>query len=79
MTREQAIAEAKHRQALAPDASWITASRAGEWTVVRIVEREPPNSATSAGGEPSGALEVEQSQFRHLGMGATRRPWLTNR
>jgi hypothetical protein len=42
MAREEAIAEAKHRQALDPDASWITASRDGEWTVVSIVVRDPP-------------------------------------
>lgn len=36
MTREDAIAEAKRRQASDPDASWIATSRDGEWTVVRI-------------------------------------------
>ena len=38
MTREEAIAEAEHRQASDPDASWIVASRDGEWAVVRIVK-----------------------------------------
>jgi len=45
MTRDEAIAEAKHRQASDPDANWIAASRDGEWTVVRIVK---PDSATCA-------------------------------
>ena len=36
MTHEEAIAEAKRRQASDPDASWIATSRDGEWTVVRI-------------------------------------------
>jgi hypothetical protein len=36
MTREEAIAEAKRRQASDPDGSWIAGSRDGEWTVVRI-------------------------------------------
>ena len=36
MTHEEAVAEAKRRQALEPDASWIASSRGGEWTVVRI-------------------------------------------
>jgi hypothetical protein len=36
MTREQAITEAKRRQASDPDASWIATSRDGEWTVARI-------------------------------------------
>ena len=40
MTREEAIAEATHRQASDPDASWIAALRDGEWTVVRIVKPE---------------------------------------
>ena len=40
MTRDEAIAEAKHRQASDPDANWIAASRDGEWTVVRIVKPE---------------------------------------
>lgn len=40
MTHEQAIVEAKRRQASDPDASWIAASRDGEWTVVRIVKPE---------------------------------------
>ena len=40
MTRDEAIAEAKHRQASDPDANLIAASRDGEWTVVRIVKPE---------------------------------------
>jgi hypothetical protein len=40
MTREEAIAEAERRQASDPDASWIAASRAEEWTVVRLVKPE---------------------------------------
>ena len=40
MNHEQAIAEAKRRQALDPDASWIASSRDGEFTVVRIVKPE---------------------------------------
>jgi hypothetical protein len=36
MTREEAIAEAKRRQASDPDASWIATSRDGEWMVVRL-------------------------------------------
>lgn len=40
MTREEAVAEATHRQASDPDASWIAASRDGEWTVVRIMKVE---------------------------------------
>ena len=36
MTREEAIAEAKHRQMSDPAASWIPTSRDGDWTVVRI-------------------------------------------
>jgi hypothetical protein len=36
MTREEAIAAAKRRQASDPDASWIATSRDGEWMVVRI-------------------------------------------
>ena len=42
MTRAEAIAEAERRQASDPDASWIAASRNGEWTVVRIVEPDLP-------------------------------------
>ena len=40
MTRQEAIAEAKRRQASDPDASWIATSGDGEWTVVRIVKPE---------------------------------------
>jgi hypothetical protein len=36
MTREEAIAEAKRRQASDPGASWIATSSGGEWMVVRI-------------------------------------------
>jgi hypothetical protein len=36
MTQEEAIAEAKRRQASDPDTSWIATSRDGEWTLVRI-------------------------------------------
>ena len=42
MSHEEAIAEAKRRQALDPDASWIATSRDREWTVARIVVRDPP-------------------------------------
>jgi hypothetical protein len=35
-TRDEAIAEAKRRQASDPHASWIATSRDGEWAVVRI-------------------------------------------
>jgi hypothetical protein len=55
---------------------WIAASRDRESTVIRIVKRELSNSA---GGEPSGAFEVEQSQLRPLRMDATKWPWLTHR
>ena len=36
MTREDAIAEARRRQASDPGASWIATSRDRGWTVVRI-------------------------------------------
>ncbi len=36
MTREEATAEAKRRQASDPDASWIATPRDGEWIVARI-------------------------------------------
>lgn len=36
MTHEEAIAEAKRRQATDPDASWVAAPKDGDWTVVRI-------------------------------------------
>jgi hypothetical protein len=44
MTREEAIAEAERGQASDPDASWIAASRGGEWTLVRIMERDTPRT-----------------------------------
>jgi hypothetical protein len=48
MTREEAIAEAKRRQASDPVASWIAGSRDGDWTVVRIgvVSIKPTGTAT---------------------------------
>ena len=48
MTRAEAIAEAGRRQASDPDAIWITTSRDGEWTVVRIgvVSTKPSGTAT---------------------------------
>jgi hypothetical protein len=36
MTREEAIAEAKRRQASDPGASWIASQRDGDWIVVRV-------------------------------------------
>jgi hypothetical protein len=48
MTRAEAIAEAEHRQASDPDASWIAAPRDGEWTVVRIVKPELSPLRTAA-------------------------------
>ena len=79
MTREEAIAEAKRRHARSGcQLDRRFAGRRVDGGPHREARR-PPNSATSAGGEPSGAFEVEQSQLRHLGMAATRWPWLTNR
>lgn len=48
MTHEEAIAEAKRRQAADPGASWIATSRDGEWTVARIgaVSIKPTGTAT---------------------------------
>jgi hypothetical protein len=50
VTREQAIAEAKRKQASDPAASWIAASRDGEWTVVRV--GIPPTRATGTATKP---------------------------
>lgn len=36
MTREQAIAEVKSRNASEPGATWIATERDGQWTVARI-------------------------------------------
>jgi hypothetical protein len=64
MTREEAIAEAKHRHALDPDASWITASRDGEWTVVRIVVRDPLELS-----HPPAANQAARSRLSSLSSG----------
>ena len=40
MTHEEVIADAKGRQELDPDASWIATSRHGDGTVFRIVKPE---------------------------------------
>jgi hypothetical protein len=50
ITREEAIAEAKRRQASDPDASWIATSRNGEWTVARI--GVVPTKATGTATKP---------------------------
>jgi hypothetical protein len=73
MTREEAIAEAKRRQASDPDASWIAASRDGEWTVVRIVKRDAPRTQPP----PPAARQATRSKSSSLnsgllGMAATR-------
>lgn len=36
MTRDEAMAEAKRRQASDREATWIAAERGSEWTVARI-------------------------------------------
>jgi hypothetical protein len=62
MTRDEAIAEARRRQASDPDASWIAASRDGDWTVARIVKRDapqiqpPPRASHRAARSRSGSL-----------------------
>jgi hypothetical protein len=80
MTREEAIAEAERMQASDPDASWIAASRDGEWMVVRIVKRDAPQTQPP----PSAANRATSSRSSSLSSGirgwaTTRRPWLTNR
>jgi hypothetical protein len=64
MTREEAIAEAKRRQASDTDASWIATSRNGEWTVVRIgvTPTKPTGTATkpppvAPQGDPHSPIE----------------------
>lgn len=63
MTREEAIAEAERRQASDPDATWITASRDGEWTVARIVKRDAPRT------EPPAASQAKRSRSSGLSSG----------
>lgn len=48
MTRDEALAEVKRRQASDPDASWIATLRNAEWTVVRVgmVSTKPTGTAT---------------------------------
>ncbi len=48
MTREEATAEAKRRQASDPDASWIATQRDGEWIGARIgvAPTKVPGTAT---------------------------------
>ena len=36
MTRDEAIAEAKRKQASDPSATWIATQRDGEWAVARV-------------------------------------------
>jgi hypothetical protein len=64
MTRGEAIAEAKRRQASDTDASWIATSRHGEWTVVRIgvMPTKPTGAATkpppvAPQGDPHSPIE----------------------
>lgn len=53
MTREEAVAEAKRRQASDPGASWIATSRDGEWTVARIgVAPTQPSTGTATKPPP---------------------------
>ena len=76
---EQAIAEAKRRQAADPDASWIATRRDGEWTVVRIgvVSTKPPG--LDNGDEASAGRASRRSTFpdrtRRL---VRRRRWLNS-
>jgi hypothetical protein len=65
MTREEAIAEAKRRQALDPAASWIATSRDGEWTVVRIVKRDAPRTQPPS----PAANQAARSRSSSLGSG----------
>jgi hypothetical protein len=48
MTREDAISEAKSRQASDPSATWIATARDGQWTVVRVgvASTKPTGTAT---------------------------------
>lgn len=50
MTHEDAIAEAKRRQAADTGGTWVPASRDGEWTVVRI--GVPPTQPTGTATKP---------------------------
>ena len=77
MTREEAIAEAKRRQASDPDASWIATSLDGAWTVVRT--DVAPTKSTGDGDQASAGRASRRSTFpdrtRRL---VRRRGWLNS-
>ena len=53
MTREQAISEAKRKQASDPDGSWIATQQDGEWTVVRIGVMRTKSTGTATKPPPA--------------------------
>jgi hypothetical protein len=52
MTRDEALAEVKRRQASDPDVSWMAAQRGGEWKVVRIGMPPVPKQTATATKPP---------------------------
>ena len=63
MTREEAIAEAKRRQASDPDASWIATSLDGAWTVVRIDVTPTKSTGTATKPPPVAPRDDPHSQI----------------
>jgi len=61
MTRDEAQAEVKRRQASDPGMSWIATQRAGEWTVARLGMRPQVKTTGTATKPPLVAPQDDPS------------------
>jgi hypothetical protein len=52
MTRDEALAEVKRRQAFDPDVTWIVTPRGNEWAVARIGMTPPVKQSGTATKPP---------------------------
>jgi hypothetical protein len=68
MTRDEAIAQARRRQAAHPDAKWVATRRHEEWVVARIGLKPAPNGPTGTAIKPPPPTphEAPQSELQRV-------------
>lgn len=66
MTHDEAVAEARRRQAVDPDATWIATERDGAWVVARIGLPPPGPTGTAVKPPPPAPHETPQSELQRV-------------
>ena len=66
MTHDEAVAEARRRQVVNPEATWIATERNGSWVVARIGLQPPGPTGTAIKPPPPAPHETPQSELQRV-------------